>query len=104
MRFHLDAGAYQDAIESADWYDARDPGVGQEFLETLDGVIESIQNNSEIGSWVETAPSELNIRRVLMKRFPYSVIYELLPNEVHVLAVAHERQRPNYWLKRRRHG
>ncbi|RLT05905.1 MAG: type II toxin-antitoxin system RelE/ParE family toxin, partial [Planctomycetota bacterium] len=34
-------------------------------------------------------------------RFPYKIIFEMIQNEVVVLAVAHGSRRPNYWLKRR---
>ncbi|MFM8900087.1 MAG: type II toxin-antitoxin system RelE/ParE family toxin [Burkholderiales bacterium] len=42
------------------------------------------------------ADAEGNRHRVL-KRFPYSVFYEVLENTVTVLAVAHHRRKPSYW-------
>jgi plasmid stabilization system protein ParE len=47
-------------------------------------------------SW--PADDEGNRRRVL-RRFPYSVWFEVLESTVTVLAVAHHRRRPGYWRK-----
>ena len=40
-------------------------------------------------------------RRATAHRFPYVVFYELEAGRVVVMAVAHAKQRPGYWLARR---
>jgi hypothetical protein len=45
-------------------------------------------------------PADLVIRRVLLPRFPYAVVFMDLGREVRVLAVAHAKRRPGYWLNR----
>jgi len=40
-------------------------------------------------------------RRLVMKHFPYSVIYTVAAQEIRVLAIAHQSRRPSYWQKRR---
>lgn len=45
-------------------------------------------------------PVDLVIRRALLPRFPYAVICMDLQTEVRVLAVAHAKRRPGYWLDR----
>ena len=40
------------------------------------------------------------LRRYLFRRFPYSIIYQITPDELRIVAVAHHRRRPGYWLKR----
>lgn len=37
------------------------------------------------------------VRRRHLKRFPYSVLYEVETATVTVLAVAHHRRKPGYW-------
>ena len=39
-----------------------------------------------------------NFRRVIVRAFPYSVIYKEYPSEIVIFALAHHRQRPGYWL------
>lgn len=36
-------------------------------------------------------------RRFLLRRFPYSVIYQMTSEELRVIAVAHHHRRPSYW-------
>jgi plasmid stabilization system protein ParE len=40
-------------------------------------------------------------RRFPLRRFPYSIIYQLKPDEVRVIALAHQSRRPGYWRGRK---
>lgn len=40
-------------------------------------------------------------RRYILRRFPYSVIYQVAAEELRILAVAHHRRRPGYWAHRK---
>lgn len=40
-------------------------------------------------------------RRYLLRRFPYSIIYQIAGDELRVIAVAHHRRRPGYWAHRK---
>ena len=40
------------------------------------------------------------VRRRIVRRFPYSILYTLEGDEVVVLAVAHQSRRPGYWTRR----
>lgn len=46
-------------------------------------------------------PDDEGIRRVVVNRFPYVVIYELVDLEIRILAIAHSRRREDYWRDRR---
>lgn len=39
-------------------------------------------------------------RRYILRRFPYSIIYQVTTDELRVIAVAHHRRRPGYWTGR----
>lgn len=43
---------------------------------------------------------EAGTRRILLKRFPFHVIYRELMDDVQILAVMHEKRRPGYWRSR----
>jgi plasmid stabilization system protein ParE len=49
---------------------------------------------------IERAP---NIRCVSLKQFPFKIIFRDTEDAVQVLAVAHKRRSPNYWLSRFEH-
>jgi plasmid stabilization system protein ParE len=40
-------------------------------------------------------------RRYILRRFPYSIIYQSTADELRILAVAHHRRRPGYWANRK---
>jgi toxin ParE1/3/4 len=49
------------------------------------------------------APIEVGghgFRRIGVRGFPYHLAYRLTDDEVQVLAVAHDRRRPDYWIPR----
>ena len=40
-------------------------------------------------------------RHYILRRFPYSIIYQVAAEELRILAVAHQRRRPGYWTQRK---
>jgi hypothetical protein len=49
---------------------------------------------------VRGVPLELGIRRILVHRFPYAIVFMRGPHEIHVLAFAHFQRRSGYWMER----
>lgn len=96
VRFHRLAA--QEYRKARHWYDQRRPGLGAEFIAEVDRAIARI----------EAYPDRWPIfrghhRRVRVQRFPYSIYYFVATgSRAHVLAVAHHRRRPGYWLRRER--
>lgn len=45
-------------------------------------------------------PERLNVRRFLLRRFPYSVVFIELDAEIRVLAIAHTSREPGFWRNR----
>jgi len=43
---------------------------------------------------------DVDIRKATLKRFPFHVIYRAEPTHIVVLAIAHHRRRPAYWVER----
>lgn len=39
-------------------------------------------------------------RRCLLQKFPYAIIYSIEPDHIHIIAVAHTKRKPGYWLIR----
>lgn len=87
--------AREELNEAAAFYEASVPGLGDAFLDDVDRTIESARVNPRIG-----AVAGLRFRRMLLRRFPYSVIYAERGNELVIVAVAHQRRRPGYWRGR----
>ena len=81
--------------EAALFYEGRLAGLGDEFLDEFERCAARIVSFPESGQHCYE-----RFRRVLVARFPFSVIYEILPDGILIVAVAHQRRRPGYWRER----
>lgn len=43
-----------------------------------------------------------DVRRAVLRKAPYLVVYTLLPDQIVVVAIAHARNEPGYWRERLR--
>ena len=96
----LSQEAVDELAEAAAWYGARRPGLGLEFLAEVERILPMVDDSAASFPRLLDLPVDLVIRRALLPRFPYAVIFMDLQTEVRVLAVAHARRRPGYWLDR----
>ena len=99
MRPVLLPEAEHEINEAAAWYDTARSGLALEFIVAVDRVLRTIgERPLRYPLW----QPDLSYRRVVVPRFPYLVFYHLTPQGPEVVAVAHSRREPGYWLKRRR--
>ena len=92
--------ADQELEEAIHQYEERRPGLGSDFLAAIDDVLKRVSRFPESGAPVPKVPGHLPVRRVSLKRFPYHIVYLVTPEAIRVLAFAHHRRRPFYWLPR----
>lgn len=45
-------------------------------------------------------PSEMGVRRKLLSRFPYAIIFIESSDRVRIISVMHGHRQPAYWLRR----
>ena len=88
--------------EAAEWYEQQSAGLGLVFLAAVDRAIDAIVRWPDAGTPVEGVADDLRARRTSIARFPYFIAY-VVTAEIIVLAVAHERRRPNHWEERSPH-
>ena len=78
-----------------EWYEAKRPGLGDDFARSLDHVIELVCE-------LPTAFPEIavGLRRALLGRFPYAVYYHAQVDVIEVIACLHTRRSPSRWRNR----
>lgn len=87
--------ADQDVADSYDWFESREPGLGEEFLRCIESCILTIQRHPHL------YPTAVNqFRRALARRFPYEIFYEPTADNIVVYAVFHCSQDPKKWRTR----
>lgn len=97
MNYSFHPAAEAEFLESVGYYESRVPGLGGALIEEFKAPANLI-GESPKGWQIELPP---DIRRAPLHRFPLFIIYREKPDDFQVLAVAHDRRRPQYWLGRR---
>lgn len=95
MTFSFHSEAELEFHEAINYYEDRERGLGYDF--SIE-VLATIQN-------IVTCPTawpviEEGVRRCLVNRFPFGVIYSIEQNDIFILAVMHLRRHPDYWKNR----
>lgn len=87
--------AEQEMLEAARYYDSHATGLGTDFLSETERAVNSI---AELPMTWPVVEGEL--RRRLVRRFPFGILYRIEPEEIVIVAVAHLRRKPGYWRER----
>lgn len=87
--------AQEEFDDAFDWYEKQQKGLGVQFADRVRETFTQISARPEIHPTVLR-----DVRRALVRRFPYSVIYRLRNDCVIVLGVFHHRRDPRRWQGR----
>ncbi|OGV64670.1 MAG: hypothetical protein A3K19_30060 [Lentisphaerae bacterium RIFOXYB12_FULL_65_16] len=82
-------------LDAARYYELQAPALGADFLNRIDSAVQDIATHP--AGWPVVRH---NIRRRLVHRFPYALLYRVDPDEIVVLATLHLRRHPDYWIDR----
>jgi plasmid stabilization system protein ParE len=93
IQFHPEAE--RELLEARTWYRERSEVASQAFILQIDRALAAIAAAPD--RW---PPRQRNERRVVLPRFPYSILYRIRNDEIFIVAVAHDRRRPGYWRHR----
>jgi toxin ParE1/3/4 len=101
VRLELHPEAHAELRGAALWYDERRPGLGDEFIAEVSASLNRVGDAPEsYPVWPGTPAAGPLIRKATVQRFPYVIAYEKHEQHLLVLAVAHAKRRPLYWLTR----
>lgn len=82
--------------EARQWYNQRRAGLGDELVAACEAAIDQIRRHPFSGPAVHR-----DIRRILVRRFPYGIHYIVEDDTIVVLAVFHAKRNPREWKRRR---
>ena len=91
--FHPEAEA--EFLQAIDYYEEKAVGLGHEFAVEVYAAIEICATFPKAWPIIEEG-----VRRSLIKRFPYGVLYSESENQMYILAVMHLHREPFYWQDR----
>lgn len=93
--FRVRPQAEAQLLEAFRWFEEQRPELGGEFLEKIEGVFDRICERP-----LESPVVYRNVRKSLVPRFPYAVLFTADENRVDVVAVFHTAQDPAKWRRR----
>lgn len=95
MKIRFLKPAQSELDDAVAWYDSQSRGLGIQFLDDIDRVIRRIATYP-----LSSVEIEQGLRRCLLSRFPYGIIYGIDSETIIVVAVAHSHREPRYWIDR----
>jgi plasmid stabilization system protein ParE len=81
--------------EATDWYERQRTGLGATFVGRVREALGRIADDPQ-----RHAPIYRDLRKALVTRFPFAVIYRELPQEILVVSVFHTSRDPSIWKSR----
>ena len=77
------------------WYEKEREGLGTEFLDAVEKIVQTIAESPERFPAIRK-----DIRRAVLRRFPYSIFYRIVSGHVVVIACFHGKRNPKAWRSR----
>jgi plasmid stabilization system protein ParE len=87
--------AESDLAEAYAWYELQRPGLGDDFLLRIESSLESLRVNPEMYPQIYQ-----EVRRKIIRHFPFCIFYIVGQSSVSVIAVLHAKRHPKHWRKR----
>lgn len=96
MKVIFEPLALAEFSEAARWY-ATEAGqvYATDFRNEVRRTLSMASDHPTMGT-----PANNNTRQLVVHRYPYSIVYRIVAETLHVIAVAHHSRRPAYWVGR----
>ena len=88
--------AVADIVEASAWYARQKAGLGEEFLSAVSDTAKRIAEQP-----MQYAVVHREIRRALVRRFPYGLFYRVWDQQIVVVACFHTSRNPRNWRSRK---
>ena len=86
--------AKQELNDAVHYYELEYEGLGRKFREEVKKAVNRISEYPKAWS-VERG----DVRKCLLHKFPYKLLYSIEENHIFVIAVAHQHRKPDYWIE-----
>ena len=100
MRLPFEEAAALELEEAAAWIERERSGYGERLLVEVARTVDRAADLPRSGIMVQGMEPGHEVRRFVVRRFPYSVVVAMVSGQPTVIAVAHGRREPGYWRAR----
>ena len=95
MKVLLGDAAKVELVNAIEWYELQNEGLGRRFAQAIDITVKRLVLYPEISPTLVK-----DVRRAMVKGFPYGIIYSIKDEYIEIVSVAHSHRKPMYWEKR----
>ena len=95
VKVEFSSNAEEDVDEAFLWYEFQKPNLGKEFVKCVDDGLNKISISPKRYPVVYE-----NVRRFIIKKFPFCIYYYITDSKIKVIAVFHNSRNPKIWVKR----
>jgi plasmid stabilization system protein ParE len=95
LRVVFRRAAQAEFIDAAAWYEQQRSGLGEEFIREIEAAISKAAESPNLYPIVCR-----DVRKTVIRRFPYGIYFRTRQDMVVVLAVFHGRRDPQVWRRR----
>jgi hypothetical protein len=88
---------YLDAVA---FYENLRAGLGRELIDRFEEAVRAIRDDPTAWPRVDGGVGDVGLRSHRVTAFPFRIVYFASERSIHIVAYAHERRRPGYWLSR----
>lgn len=88
--------------DAVSYLELQSQGLGLRLLDDFERTVEAVSDRPMSFPKVESLPDDQPYRRALLAIFQYAVLFEIIDDEVVVVALAHTSRAEHYWLGRKR--
>ena len=93
IEFHPEAE--DEFTSAAQFYERQTEGLGLDFITTVQRTYERLLESPASGP-----PFGRRLRRLLVPKFPFGLLYRVEPERIYIIAVMHLHRQPGYWRSR----
>jgi plasmid stabilization system protein ParE len=87
--------AQGEVAEALDWYEQQSPGLGESLIVELNRIAGRI-----VASPLHFPMVHKDVRRALLRRYPYAIFFRVAEDEIQVIACFNTRRDPTHWRER----
>jgi len=82
--------------DATQFYELEYQGLGQRFKQEIKRAVIRIAEYPK--AW---SIERVEIRKCLLHKFPYKILYSIEEDHVFIIAIAHQHRKPDYWMDRK---
>ena len=95
MKVHFLKLAEQELYDAQEYYEKEQNNLGSTFKSVILSSLNHIIDFPEMYAKVKS-----DIRKCVIHKFPYNILYSIEDNHILIIALAHQHRKPNYWIDR----